>query len=113
MAFIRWIIGFILSVLIAALAVMNRASVDLFVTPVHPPLSIPLYAVFLPALAAGFVVGGVVVWLNTAQIRREKRQQRKAIRLLEREVQDLKEDRFAASPPAQDLFSSVPALRIK
>lgn len=113
MAFLRWIVGFILSVVVAALAVMNRNMVDVVISPVHPAFSIPLYMVFLPALAAGFLIGGVVMWLNTAGLRREKRQQKKAIRLLTKEVEGLKEDRFTSSPPAQEIFSSVPTLRIK
>lgn len=112
MAFIRWIIGLVICTAITAFAVLNRSVVSVSYSPVTDPLMIPLYVIILGCLAVGFVLGGSVVWINESKIRKERRAQKKELKVLEKENNALKETRFAA-PPAQELFSSVPVLKIK
>lgn len=108
MAFIRWIVGFLLTVIIAAFAIMNRADVLFVWSPLHDAATIPAYLLALGAMAAGFILGGVTVWLNTGVLRREKRRQKKDLKAMEQKIEKLKEAKFDHAPPAPDLFPALP-----
>lgn len=104
--FFRWIVGLVITVVIAVFAVMNRDSVPLQWSPVHDPASVPAYIAILGAMAFGFVLGGLVVWMNMSKLRSAKRQQKREIVTLQQEVEKLK-----SRPPANDVHpSAVPAV---
>lgn len=84
MALLRWIAGFLLILCTGVFAIFNRTQVDVIWNPVEEPLSLPLYAVALGALALGFLAGGLCVWVNMEPLRREKRRQKKDIKRLEK-----------------------------
>ena len=88
MALIRWIIGAALAAIAALFAVSNLHTVQVYVTPVHPALEMPLYLISLGLMAAGFLIGCVVAWLNMDGLRSEKRQQRRKIKDLEKKLGD-------------------------
>ena len=111
MGLIKWFIGFLVVICVAAFAVLNRHSIDVFYSPVDEAVSLPAYIVILSALAFGFVLGAVTVWLNDGVVRRERRKARRELKVLEKEVVSLKEKRF--SPPATDLFPALPVQRSK
>ena len=73
MRLIRWIIGFTIAVLLAAFAVANRQIADITWSPVHEPLHWPLYLSVLSAMAFGFVLGGLIVWMSDFPLRRSAR----------------------------------------
>ena len=111
MGFLRWLIGFIITLCIAAIAVLNvEASAPFFWSPIHEAVTLPVYIIALGAMAFGFVFGGVVVWFNGAGVRKTKRKQSKEIKLLEKEVTRLKEDKFVpSSAPASEMFPAIAA----
>lgn len=84
--FVRWIIGFLIAILFAGFAAMNRQSVTLHISPVHDPLEWPLFIIILGVAALGFVIGAFTVWLNDGKLRREKRHQKRQIKTLEAEL---------------------------
>lgn len=86
MGFVRWIIGFLIAILFAGFAAMNRQSVTLYISPVHDPIEWPLFALILGVAAIGFLIGAATVWLNDGKLRREKRQQKRQIKTLEAEL---------------------------
>lgn len=98
-AFLRWILGFIITVAAVLFALANRTIVSVIWSPFHSAMEVP---VFLPALASlvlGFMLGGAMVWLNGAERRREQRHQRKQIRKLEQMIEDSeKEPDLTAEP---------------
>ncbi|MGH1374759.1 MAG: lipopolysaccharide assembly protein LapA domain-containing protein [Alphaproteobacteria bacterium] len=108
MALLRFVFGFLITVVVATAAVLNRGDVTFTWNPAGDIITLPLYGVTLCAMAVGFILGGVLVWLNMSKLRREKRRQAKEIKLLEREVKKLQNDRFSATPPATDLFPALP-----
>jgi uncharacterized integral membrane protein len=107
MAFLRAILGLMITALIAALAVMNREQINFTWSPLHDPLNMPFYAVLLFSMAFGFVFGGAVVWLNMSSLRRQKREQKKEIKTLEKEVEKLHEKQLN-TPPAREFFTALP-----
>ncbi len=102
MGFLRWLIGLVITIVIASFAAMNTEVVSFTFSPVHDPVSIPVYMVILSTLAFGFLFGGIVVWLNAAPVRKAKRKQKKEIKLLEKELEKLKSE-AAVRDHVQDL----------
>jgi len=86
LALIRWITGFALTIIFVFFAAFNRQSVDLYFSPVHDPLQMPLFAAVLGFSALAFLVGGAIVWMNDGKIRRERRGLRKEVKKLEKEL---------------------------
>tara|TARA_R110002072_G_scaffold77949_2_gene181202 strand:- start:44 stop:379 length:336 start_codon:yes stop_codon:yes gene_type:complete len=108
MAILRWVIGLLITIAISAFAVMNDEMVLITFSPVHEPISLPVYLIVLGFMAFGFIFGSIVTWLNGAKLRKTRRKQKKEIRILEKEVERLKEDKFAAqTPPAADIFPAI------
>lgn len=109
MNFVRGIIGFFLAVFLAGFAVLNRHDVSVVISPAHEALDLPLYLIALGLMAIGFVIGGVFVWMNGASGRRVRRQQRKTIKGLEKELQNIdKDDVSATSSPPSEFFPALP-----
>ncbi|MGH1456072.1 MAG: LapA family protein [Alphaproteobacteria bacterium] len=109
MAIIRFLVGLVLTVLIAGFAVINRFDVTISWNPVSDPVILPFYVVLLGSLLVGFLFGGGLVWLNGSSVRREKRKQKREIKILEKEVERLKQDKFTQKPPAADMFPAISA----
>ncbi len=107
MSLIRWIIGFLIAVIVTAFAVSNRHMALLYFSPLHPPLEFPLYVIGLGLIAFGFLLGAFTVWLNSASIRRSKRKQSKHIKTLEKALDAVNENGKAHSPPS-DFFPALP-----
>lgn len=112
MAFIRWIIGFAFTVVIAAFAVINRQPIDIYFNPLEETqlITLPAYTIMLSALALGFVFGAFIVWLNDGKIRHDRRKAKKEIKVLEKTVHELKENRFVIPPTQEVKESKAPAL---
>jgi uncharacterized integral membrane protein len=64
----------------------NRDSLEFTWSPLHDPLSVPVAVLVLGATIMGFIWGGLIVWLNEANNRRDRRLQRKDISRLEKEL---------------------------
>lgn len=109
MNFIRTVLGFIIAVAAIAFAVMNRQSAEVVWSPIHDSLQIPVYLIALAAMAAGFVLGGIVVWFNGGKVRSEKRKQKKIIRKLETELEQVQGQND--NDPAAELFPALPGTR--
>ena len=110
MRLILWIIGFTIAVNVTAFAVFNRHTIDTFLSPVHPPLHLPLYAIALGFMAYGFLIGAAIVWLNGGHIRKSRRQQLRQIKELQKELGAVTDKTAQANPPS-DFFPALPALR--
>lgn len=91
MQFIRWLIAipFIVAAVLFALA--HRQSVDFHWSPFHDPVTVPLYLLTLGLTAGGFVLGAVATWIGTGGLRRDNRQQKKTVRMLEKELVEANE----------------------
>lgn len=109
MSMIRNITGFLLAAALVAFALFNRGDVNVIYSPVNEPLILPLYLIVLGMFAFGFMIGGIVVWLNMAPERRTRRQQNKKIKALEKELKAAHDhhDPAPAKPPS-DFFPALP-----
>ena len=89
MKLIQTILGMILAVGVAGIAVMNPQITQVHISPLHNPLEYPVYMVILSALAVGFLIGAVTVWINMGGLRKKNRQYK-------RDIKSLKADKASA-----------------
>lgn len=108
MSILRAVWGFVLAVALMGFAVSNRQDATLVFSPVHEPLQIPLYIIALLFMAAGFILGAVTMWFNGAKSRKLKRQQRKTIKTLEKELAGAKKAKNEPAEPPSDFFPALP-----
>ncbi len=112
MGLIRALIGIVVTILIAGFAALNRERVPVTWNPLEfdVTLELPLYAIILACTVFGFVIGGFSVWVNLSGVRKERRRQKKEIKILEKEVAKLRDDKFQPKPhmPAPDMFQALP-----
>jgi len=99
--------GFILTLALIVFAVLNRAHTELYWSPMHEPLHLPLYVYTLGFLALGFLLGSLMVWLNNAELRRSRRLQRKEIKELQKELDTAQAGMDNGAPP-DDFFPALP-----
>lgn len=111
MSFIRKVFGFVIVIVVAVFAVMNRHSVSFVWSPVHASLELPLYVIALGALVLGFVLGGMVVWFNGGKVRREKHRQKRQIQALEKELEDVQA--VQGDDAVSGLFPALPKARMR
>ncbi len=109
MGLIRWILGFLIALVLAGFAVANRTPVLLVWSPIHPPLELPLYVIALALMAAGFLLGSLITWLNMGSVRREKRRQKRQIKILEKQLGAVNEN--TSEDASSDFFPALPKRR--
>ncbi len=102
-AVLRWMFACALTVIVVAFALSNRTPVEMIWSPVHAPAALPLFLPVLIGIAFGFLAGGFMVWLNGAAARSEQRRQKKAIRDLEKKIEERAEK--AGSAAASSLIN--------
>lgn len=110
MAVLRFLFGIVITVCIAVFAVLNRDAISVTWNPFFDDSAVmlPIYVLVLASMAFGFILGGLLVWINASNLRKEKRRQKRDIKLLETEVGRLKEDKLTADMPATDIFPALP-----
>lgn len=110
MAVLRFLFGIVITVCIAVFAVLNRDAISVTWNPFFDDSAVmlPIYVLVLASMAFGFILGGLLVWINASNLRKEKRRQKRDIKLLETEVGRLKEDKLTAGMPATDIFPALP-----
>lgn len=81
----------IFSIVIAAILIVfslgNRQKVDIVWSPIHESAELPVYFLILIALLIGFLIGGIMVWLNYVPIKRINKKQNKKIQNLEKKIE--------------------------
>ncbi|MBT3305252.1 MAG: DUF1049 domain-containing protein [Alphaproteobacteria bacterium] len=107
-----WIVLLPLAAVIIVFSVNNRTEVALDLWPLGVVTApVPVFAVMLFCLVAGFLAGGVVAWNAAGRTRRRARAEARRADQAERELtnaQDRIKELQAAATPAED--SAVPSL---
>ncbi len=108
MTLLRSLIGFAIAIAAAAFAIANRQVVDVIYSPIHDPVSLPLYLIVLGLTALGFILGGIFVWMSMGHLRKTKRQQKKLIKTLEKELKAVNENGPIELSPSSEFFPALP-----
>ncbi len=106
---IRWFLGLIFALTIAAFAAFNRNEISVTWNPLGEPEMLPAYVLILCSFAIGFILGGIIVWLNGGQSRKVKRKQNKEIKRLEKELAHTREDKFTPPTSVPEIFPALPS----
>ena len=107
MALIKSIFTFILTLMIAGFCILNAQSIEVEWSPVHNAITLPLYTIILGSLLCGFILGAAALWMNSGSLRKTKRQQKKQIQNLEKELAKTSANTNNQNPPA-DFFPALP-----
>lgn len=91
MALLRWIIALPIIVGAVLFALAHPDPVLITWNPAEPAKELPLYFVVFTFLGSGFLLGVLITWLGMGHIRKERRQQRKTIRKLEKDINEANE----------------------
>ena len=86
-----WIILLPVAVVVVAFAITNRAPVTLGLWPLEQTYAVPAFVVVLIAVAAGFMLGGLVSWLSAGTTRSRARTLGERAERAEREIRRLRE----------------------
>ena len=98
MRYLKYFVYALAAIVVIALSVANRNSVDVvawpdvtaYGAPSAPVFSIPLYLVALACAAAGFIVGAAREYLREGRNRRRAAEARREVAMLQGEVKSLK-----------------------
>ena len=112
---VRWLVAVPVALIMILFVVSNRQAVELSLYPL--PLEsgpVPLYLVGLGGVLAGFLAGGLVVWLSSRRWRRRAREEARARHRAEAERAALERqldatERDSSEEPAPSRPSSLPA----
>ncbi len=107
MELLRGIFGAILALLLAGFAVYNRTPVEITFSPIHEPIMLPLYLVSLGLMALGFILGGGFVWFSMGKLRKTRREQKKLIKSLEKDLKAVNENGAGHITPASEFFPAL------
>jgi uncharacterized integral membrane protein len=107
-----------LFLVVIVFSVTNRGMVELNLWPVlTEPVSFPVYGIALVGLFIGFVLGGIVSWIQNGHTRRRVRDLQKQSEADQREIATLRDrlarleetERQATIPPAPALSTELVA----
>lgn len=90
MKHLSWILTLPLLIIAVVFAVNHRGRITLDFWPLPLELTTPLFLLVLLTLFAGFLLGGLTVWLSQSRHRRRARERRYRVEELERETAFLK-----------------------
>jgi len=76
-------------IFIVAFVVLNRQETSLYISPLADPLVLPLWVMGLVLFAVGFIVGALLLWLNSWPIRKELRQVKKDLKNTQEKYEEL------------------------
>ena len=71
-------------------ALYNADIVPVTISPFQDSVEMPVYAPVLAATAFGFFFGSLMTWAAMGRLRKEKREQAKRIKTLEKEIENEK-----------------------
>lgn len=74
---------------IIAFVALNRQETTFYFSPLSDPLVLPLWILGLVLFGSGFIVGALLLWLNSWPVYRERGKLKKQIRKLEEDNSDL------------------------
>jgi uncharacterized integral membrane protein len=106
---IFWLLWLPIGAIIVILAVANRTPVTLKMDPrtlqsgqitPFPSYDLPLFLIMFGFLILGVILGGMVVWAKQGKWRRKAREAEKENQVITRDMQRVKLERAALTPPS-------------
>ena len=96
---LAWLLTLPCIVVAVGFAIYNPQTIQVTLNPFRPPIDLALYVPVLAAIAIGFLFGALMTWAGMAGLRKDRRDQRKKIKALEKQI----ETASRATPPPPSL----------
>jgi uncharacterized integral membrane protein len=101
---LAWLLTLPFIVAAVGFAVYNPAIVSVTFSPFQSPVDLPVYVPVLSAIGFGFMFGAVMTWAAMGRLRKQRREQAKKIRSLEKQLQGAN-----SHAPVRHNYAVVPA----
>ena len=102
MTFFRYIFSTLMALGAVVFAVANMQSADLFYSPLHAPLELPVSVIALSAAALGFFFGGLFIWCIHGPLSKKADKKRGQVYDLIKENKKLQEESEAHASVASN-----------
>jgi uncharacterized integral membrane protein len=84
---LAWLLTLPCIVAAVGFALYNPQISPVTLSPFRPAIEMPLYVPVLGAVAFGFIFGAIMTWAAMGRLRQERREQRKRIKALEKQIE--------------------------
>ncbi|WP_185961411.1 lipopolysaccharide assembly protein LapA domain-containing protein [Telmatospirillum sp. J64-1] len=102
MRVLAWLIGLPVAVIAIVFAVSNRQTTTVELWPLPFTFSLPLFLIVLVPFMVGLLAGAVILWFSQGRRRSAARADRRRLRALERENEQLKAKAATLVEPGRD-----------
>jgi uncharacterized integral membrane protein len=99
--FFKYFLKAITIITLVAFIVLNRQETDFYISPITDPLTLPLWLLGIVLFTFGFLMGALLLWLNSWPIKKELRQTKKDLQHTQEKYEDL-----ASLRPPHDLIET-------
>ena len=83
---LAWLLTLPFIVGAVAFALYNAEIVPITLNPFRLPIAMPVYVPVLGAIGFGFIFGSIMTWAGMGHLRKERRDQKKRIKDLEKKI---------------------------
>ena len=76
-------------IFIVGFVVLNQQDASLYISPLMDPMTLPLWIMGLVLFGTGFIVGALLLWLNSWPTRKELKSTKKKLSEAEKDLEEL------------------------
>jgi len=92
---LAWLLTLPCIIVAVGFALYNPQTSPVTLNPFRPAIELPLYVPVLGAVALGFIFGAIMTWAAMGRLRRERREQKKKIKALEKQLEAANQNHVA------------------
>ncbi len=98
---LAWLLTLPFIIAAVAFAIYNGDIIPVTLNPFQNPIPMPVYVPVLGGIAFGFIFGSLMTWAGMGRLRKERREQKKRIKTLEKQLEVANTNHVAAHNYAQ------------
>lgn len=88
-------------------AYYNADSIPVVISPFRDAVQMPAYAPVLAGVAFGFFFGALMTWAAMGRLRKQRREQAKQIKTLEKQLAAVEQPAPVSTPPSSSPFLMI------
>lgn len=87
--FFKYILKILAIIFIVGFVVLNRQETTFYLSPLNDPLTLPMWLMGLVLFSVGFIIGALLLWLNSWPTRKDLKATKKQLKESEKDLEDL------------------------